>query len=125
MSTSYGVCNNLLIVYSTSVSYAPQNALVKRSSIAKPLNDNYRIILFDGDKHDRALPGLAFRTALPNADVLDLPSAVEVAHHVSAGPVDAIVADPVAGLDEVISIILDIRERYRAYLCWLFSGEGS
>ena len=81
--------------------------------------------MFDGDKHDRALLGLALRSALPNADVLDASSAVEVAHHVSAGPVDAIVADPVARLGEVISITLDIRKRYPACLCWLFSGEGS
>ena len=107
------------------MSYAPQNALVKRKSFAKSLNYKYRIILFDGDKHDRALLGLALRSALPNAEVLDVSSAVEVAHHISAGPVDALVADPVARLGEVISITLDIRKRHPACLCWLFSGEGS
>jgi signal transduction histidine kinase len=89
------------------------------------LNNKYRIILFDGDKHDRALLGLALRSALPNSEVLEASSAVEVAHHISAGPVDAIVADPVARFGEVIAITLDIRKRYPACLCWLFSGEGS
>jgi signal transduction histidine kinase len=89
------------------------------------LNNKYRIILFDGDKHDRALLGLALRSALPSSEVLEASSAVEVAHHISAGPVDAIVADPVARFGEVISIALDIRKRYPACLCWLFSGEGS
>ena len=68
------------------MSYAPKSALVKRKYFAKSLNYKYRIILFDGDKHDRALLGLALRSALPNAEVLDVSSAVEVAHHISAGP---------------------------------------
>ena len=93
------------------MSYAPTNGLAKRNSFAKSLNYKYRIILFDGDKHDRALLDLALRSALPNAEVLDASSAVEVAHHVSAGPVDAIGANPVARLGEVISITLDIRKR--------------
>jgi signal transduction histidine kinase len=100
-------------------------ALPKLNAVAKSLNNKDRIILFDGDKHDRALLGLALRSALPNSDVLEASSAVEVAHHISAGPVDAIVADPVARFGEVISITLDIRKRYPSCLCWLFSGEGS
>jgi len=89
------------------------------------LNYNYRIILFDGDKHDRALLALALRSALPNSEVLEASSAVEVAHHVSAGRIDAVIADPVARFGEVISLTLDLRKRYPACLCWLFSGEGS
>ncbi|MFP6781376.1 MAG: hypothetical protein VCB59_06715, partial [Gammaproteobacteria bacterium] len=65
------------------------------------MNNKYRIILFDGDKHDRALLGLALRSGLANSDLLDASSAVEVAHHISAGPVDAIVADPIARFGEV------------------------
>ena len=91
----------------------------------KLLNYKYRIILFDGDKHDRALLGLALRSALPNSEVLEASSAVDAAHHVSAGRVDAIVADPVARLREVIAITSDIRKRYPACLRWLFGGEGS
>ena len=78
------------------------------------MNNRYRIILLDGDKYDRALLGLALRSGLPNSEVLDASSAVEVTHHISAGPVDAIVADPVARFGEVISITLDMRERYPA-----------
>jgi len=89
------------------------------------LNYNYRIILFDGDKHDRALLALALRSALPNASILEASSSVEVAHHVSAGAVDALIADPVGRFGEVISVILDIRQRHPACLAWLFSGEGS
>jgi len=107
------------------MSYAPRNALTESNAVAKLLNYKYRIILFDGDKHDRALLGLALRSVLPNSEVLEASSAVEVAHHVSAGPVDALVADPVARFGEIIAITLDIRKRYPACLCWLFSGEGS
>lgn len=81
--------------------------------------------MFDGDKHDRALLALALRSALPNAAILEASSSVEVAHHVSAGPVDALIADPVGRFGEVISVILDIRRRHPACLAWLFSGEGS
>ncbi|MGR9089823.1 MAG: sensor histidine kinase [Gammaproteobacteria bacterium] len=81
--------------------------------------------MFDGDKHDRALLALALRSALPNAEVLEASSSVEVAHHVSAGVVDALIADPVGRFGEVISVILDIRRRHPACLAWLFSGEGS
>lgn len=89
------------------------------------MNYNYRIILFDGDKHDRALLALALRSALPNAEILEASSSVEVAHHVSAGTVDALIADPVGRFGEIISVILDIRRRHPACLAWLFSGEGS
>ena len=95
------------------------------TTAAKLLNNKYRIILFDSDKHDRALLALALRSALPHAEVLEASTAVEVAHHVSAGTIDALVADPVARFGETISILLDLRKRYPACLCWLFSGEGS
>ncbi|MGR8949453.1 MAG: sensor histidine kinase, partial [Gammaproteobacteria bacterium] len=85
----------------------------------------YRIILFDGDKHDRALLSLALKSALPDADVLEANSAIEVAHHISAGAVDAFIADPVARFGELISISQDIRKRSPACLCWLFSAEDS
>jgi len=89
------------------------------------LNNNYRIILFDGDKHDRALLSLALKSALPDAHVLEATSAVEVAHHISAGAVDAFIADPVARFGELIAVTQDIRKRYPACLSWLFSSEGS
>jgi len=89
------------------------------------LNYKNRILLFDSDKHDRALLNLALRSALPNLEVLEAASAVEVAHHISTGPIDALVADPVARFDDTIAIALDIRKRYPACLCWLFSGESS
>lgn len=107
------------------MTYPRAAALMISNAVAKLLNYKYRIILFDGDKHDRALLGLALRSALPNSEVLEASSAVEVAHHISAGAVDAIVADPVARFGEIIAITLDIRKRYPACLCWLFSGEGS
>ncbi len=107
------------------MSYAPKNALIASNNIAKLLNYKYRIILFDGDKHDRALLGLALRSALPNSEVLEASSAVEVAHHISDGAIDAVIADPVARFGEIIAIMVDIRKRYPACLCWLFSGEGS
>lgn len=107
------------------MAYAPLYASTVQAAVVKPLNYNYRIILFDGDKHDRALLALALRSALPNAAILEAASSVEVAHHVSAGPVDALIADPVGRFGEVISVILDIRRRHPACLAWLFSGEGS
>jgi len=107
------------------MTYARLCAWVISNAFAKPLNYNYRIILFDGDKHDRALLALALRSAFPNAEVLEASSSVEVAHHISAGPVDALVADPVGRFGEIISLTLDIRRRYPSSLCWLFSGEGS
>lgn len=107
------------------MSYAHAGAFVDWFVFAKLLNYNYRIIVFDGDKHDRALLALALRSALPHAEVLEAASAVEVAHHVSAGPVDALIADPVARFGELISLLLDLRKRYPACLCLLFSGDGS
>ena len=100
-------------------------ALITSNAIAKPLNNNYRIILFDGDKHDRALLNLALKSALPDADILEANSAIEVAHHISSGAVDVFIADPVARFGELISISQDIRKRYPACLCWLFSAEDS
>lgn len=50
---------------------------------------------------------------------------MEVAHHISSGSVDAIVADPVARFGELIAVTQDIRKRYPACLSWLFSAEGS
>ena len=100
-------------------------ALITSNAIAKPLNNNYRIIIFDGDKHDRALLNLALKSALPDADILEANSAIEVAHHISSGAVDAFIADPVARFGELISISQDIRKRYPACLCWLFSAEES
>lgn len=89
------------------------------------MKNKYRIIIFDGDKHDRALLSLALKSALPDADVLEATSAVEVAHHISSGAVDAFIADPVARFAELIAVTQDIRKRYPACLCWLFSAEGS
>jgi DNA-binding NtrC family response regulator len=107
------------------MAYAHRIALALTVATPKLLNYKDRIILFDGDKHDRALLGLALRSALPNSEVLEASSAVDAAHRVSAGRVDTIVADLVARLGEVIAITSDIRKRYPACLCWLFSGEGS
>ncbi|MEM7465611.1 MAG: ATP-binding protein [Pseudomonadota bacterium] len=89
------------------------------------MNNNYRIIVFDGDKHDRALLNLALKSALPDAAILEANSAIDVAHHVSAGAVDAFIADPIARFGELIAVTQDIRKRYPGCLCWLFSTEDS
>ena len=89
------------------------------------MNNNYRILIFDGDKHDRALLSLALKSALPDAVVLEATSAIEVAHHISAGPVDAFIADPVARFGELIAVMQDVRKHHPACMCWLFSAEDS
>ena len=89
------------------------------------MNNNYRIIVFDGDKHDRALLNLALKSALPDADILEATSAIEVAHHISSGAVDAFIADPITRFGELIAVTQDIRKRYPACLSWLFSAEDS
>ena len=81
--------------------------------------------MFDSDKHDRALLGLALRSALPQAEVLDAASTVDVAHHLSDGAVDVLVADPTARFGEIVNLASDIRKRYPSCLCWLFSAEGA
>ena len=89
------------------------------------MNNNYRILIFDGDKHDRALLSLALKSALPDAVVLEATTAIDVAHHISSGAVDAFIADPVARFGELIAVMQDVRKHHPACLCWLFSGEDS
>ena len=100
-------------------------ALITSNAVAKPLNNNYRILIFDGDKHDRALLNLALKSALPEAEVFEATSAIDVAHHISSGAVDAFIADPVARFGELISMMQDVRKHYPACMCWIFSAEDS
>ena len=84
----------------------------------------YRIIVFDGDKHDRALLALALRSGAAAADVLEATSIVEIAHHVSAGPIDAVVGDPAGRLGEFAGCVEAVRRRQPGCLFWLFAQDA-
>ncbi len=88
-----------------------------------PLNYKYRIIIFDGERHDRGLLALALRSAAPNLEILEAESALEIAHHVSTGTVDALIADPGATFTDVLGLVEQIRKRTPQSLFWLFSSQ--
>ncbi|MSR15005.1 MAG: hypothetical protein EXR86_10680 [Gammaproteobacteria bacterium] len=54
---------------------------------------------------------LALRSADSNLEILEAASAVEIAHHVSSGNVDALIADPGNAFAELASLASEIRMR--------------
>jgi signal transduction histidine kinase len=82
-----------------------------------------RIIVFDGDRHDRALLGLALRSLRSDVDVLEASTALEVVHHISAGSVAALVAEPAAAFAELCAIVDDVRRRDPQCQYWLFTAD--
>jgi len=89
----------------------------------KPLNYKYRIVIFDEERHDRGLLALALRSSDPNLEILEASSALEIAHHISSGPVDALVADPARLFPEVAELATEIRKRTPRSLFWLFTSN--
>jgi signal transduction histidine kinase len=87
------------------------------------LNYKYRIIIFDGEKHDRGLLALALRSADSNLDILEAASAIEVAHHLSSGSIDALVVDPGNGFAELAAITNELRKRSPQTVFWLFTSD--
>jgi signal transduction histidine kinase len=82
-----------------------------------------RIVVFDADRHDRALLGLALKSLRPDVDVLEAATALEVVHHISAGPVAALVAEPGPAFAELCAIVDDVRHRNPQCQFWLFTAD--
>jgi signal transduction histidine kinase len=87
------------------------------------LNYKYRIIIFDGERHDRGLLALALRSADSNLEILEASTALEIAHHVSSGSIDALVADPGNAFTDVAVLAAEIRKRTPQSLFWLFTAN--
>ncbi len=101
------------------------SGLVKTSKVScKPLNYKYRIIIFDEERNDRGLLALALRSSDSGFEILEASSALEIAQHVSAGPVDALVADPGRSFVEVALLASQIRRRSPHSLFWLFTADA-
>lgn len=77
----------------------------------------------DEDRHDRGLLALALRSTDPNLEILEASSSLEVAHHVSSGPVDALVSDPGRAFPEAAEVATEIRKRTPRSLFWLFTAN--
>lgn len=82
-----------------------------------------RIIIYDAEKHDRALLTLALRSAIATIEVLEASTPVEIAHHLSTGVVDAVVADPGDQFQAICTIVGDIRKRNPTCALWLFAQQ--
>jgi signal transduction histidine kinase len=82
-----------------------------------------RIIVFDTERNDRALLGLALKSIRSDLEVLEASNPLEVVHHLSAGPIAALVAEPGASFAELSAICDDVRGRDPACQFWLFTGE--
>lgn len=89
----------------------------------KSLIPKTRIIVFDAERNDRALLGLALKSLRPDVEVLEATNALEVVHHVSAGPITALVAEPGASFLELSAIVDDLRRRDPQCQFWLFTTE--
>ncbi|MGH8595724.1 MAG: sensor histidine kinase [Gammaproteobacteria bacterium] len=87
------------------------------------MNYKNRIIIFDGERHDRSLLALALRSADSNLEILEASTALEIAHHVSSGSVDALIADPGDAFAEVANLAAEIRKRAPQSLFWLFTAN--
>jgi len=81
-----------------------------------------RIIVFDEERNDRALLGLALKSIRPDIEVLEATNALEVVHHLSAGAVAALVAEPGACFVELSAIVSDARARDPQCQYWLFNA---
>ncbi len=86
------------------------------------MNYKYRIIIFDDERHDRGLLALALRSSDPQLEILEAASALEIAHHVSSGAVDALVADPGRAFADLAVLATEIRKRTPQSLFWLFTA---
>lgn len=82
-----------------------------------------RIIVFDAERNDRALLGLALKSLRPEVEVLEATNALEVVHHLGAGPITALVAEPGASFLELSAIVDDLRRRDLQCQFWLFCAE--
>lgn len=89
----------------------------------KSLIPKTRIIVFDAERNDRALLGLALKSLRPEVEVLEASNALEVVHHMSAGPISALIAEPGASFMELSTIVDDVRRREPQAQFWLFTAE--
>lgn len=87
------------------------------------MNFKYRIVIFDGDRHDRGLLALALRSTDSSIEILEAATALDVAHHLSSGLVDAFVADPDGDFAATAEIATEIRRRTPQSLFWLFTSD--
>ena len=90
----------------------------------KSLIPKTRIIVFDAERNDRALLGLALKSLRPDVEVLEAANALEVVHHIGVGPVSALVAEPGTSFPELSAIVEDLRRRDPQCQYWLFTVDG-
>ena len=94
------------------------------NAFANALNSNCRIIIWDGEKSDRALLGLALRCGIAGVEILEASSAADMARFVSNGQIDAVIADPMGNVGELSKFATDVRRRYPACLWFIFGSEA-
>lgn len=88
------------------------------------MNYKYRILIFDEDPHDRGLLSLALRNAEPALELLEASSALEIAQHVSRGPLDALIVDETdASFHEIARLAAELRRQTPLSVLWLFTGS--
>ena len=88
------------------------------------MNYKYRILIFDEDPHDRGLLSLALRNAEPALELLEASSALEIAHHVSRGPLDALIVDETdASFHEIARLAAELRRQTPLAVLWLFTAS--
>ena len=87
------------------------------------MNYKYRVIISDDERHDRGLLALALRSTDPQLEILEAASALEIAQHVSNGPIDALITDPGQSFAEVAVLAAEIRKRTPQSLFWLFTSD--
>jgi len=89
------------------------------------LNYKYRILIFDEDPHDRGLLALALRNAEPALELLEASSALEIAQHVSRGPLDALIVDETdASFHEIARLAAELRRQTPLVVLWLFTASA-
>ena len=88
------------------------------------MNYKYRIVIFDEHPHDRGLLALALRSAEAQLEILEASTPLEIAHHVSSGAIDALIADPASSFGEVAGLAAELRKRSPQSLFWLFTGSS-
>lgn len=90
------------------------------------MNYKYRILVFDEDPDDRGLLALALRHAEPALELLEASSPLEIAHHVSRGPLDALIVDETdASFHEIARLAAELRRQTPLALLWLFTADGA
>lgn len=85
------------------------------------MNYKYRIVIYDAHPHDRGLLALALRSAEAELEILEASTPLEIAHHVSSGAIDALIADPADAFGEVAGLAAELRKRSPQSLFWLFT----